>query len=83
MFTKATPSPSLNDEISEICPLPKELTIGKLEGHREQTRTRDRHCPHPAGSAAPGCLQGAEDCNVRRAYGQGHSEKNCKRLVEV
>ena len=35
VFTEATPSPSLNHEISEICPLPKELTISNLVGRRE------------------------------------------------
>lgn len=40
MFTEATPSLSLDHEISEICPFPKELTISNLAGCREQTVTR-------------------------------------------
>lgn len=70
MFTKATPSPSLNYEMSEICPRPKELTIGSLEGHGEQTRTRDRHCPLLL-AALP-----QDACRVRRtAMSKGHMVK--------
>ena len=37
VFTEATPSPSLDHEISVICPLPKELTISNLAGRRQPT----------------------------------------------
>lgn len=50
MFIKATPSLSLDHEISEICPLPKELTISNLAGCREQTGHKTDTVPVPLGA---------------------------------
>lgn len=50
VFTEATPSPSLDHEISEICPVPKELTISNLAGCREQTGHKTDTVPIPLGA---------------------------------
>ena len=50
VFTEATPSLSLDHEISEICPLRKELTVSNLAGCREQTGHKTDTVPVPLGA---------------------------------